>query len=59
MEHRKQITNIVNKIIASEWINEETDSVDELVQSYEELNKKVDLVMSKIKDRKEKEKKKK
>ena len=59
MEHRKQITNIVNQIIASEWINGETDSVDELVQSYEKLNEKVDLVMSKIKDRKTKEKEKK
>ena len=58
MEHRKQITDIVNKIIATEWINGDTDSVDELVHSYEELNEKVDLVMSKIKERKEQKKKK-
>ena len=58
MEHRKQITDIVNKIITTEWINGDTDSVDELVQSYEELNEKVDLVMSKIKERKEQKKKK-
>ena len=58
MEHRKQITDIVNKIISTEWINGDTDSVDELVQSYEELNEKVDLVMSKIKERKEQKKKK-
>lgn len=57
MEHRKQITDIVNQIITTEWINGDTDSVDELVQSYEELNEKVDLVMSKIKERKEKKKK--
>lgn len=56
MEHRKQITNIVNQIMATEWINGDTESVDELVHSYEELNEKVDLVISKIKERKEKKK---
>jgi len=59
MGHRKQITDIVNRIIVTEWINGDTDSVDELVQSYEKLNEKVDSVMSKIKERKEQKKKKK
>lgn len=57
MEHRKQITGIVDKIIATEWVNGDTDSVDELIHSYEELNEKCDKVISRIKERKERKRK--
>lgn len=52
----KNQMEIVNKIANSEWINGETDSVDELIKNYQKLNEKIDLVISKIKKRKEKHK---
>lgn len=57
MEKRKQIVDIVNKILLTDLIDGDTDSVDELVHNYEELNKKCDKVILKIKERKKKQKK--
>lgn len=57
MENRKQIDQIFDKILTTDWVNGDTDSVDELVHNYEQLNEKCDKVISKIKERKERKKK--
>jgi uncharacterized spore protein YtfJ len=56
MTTRGQINSIVSKIIKTDWANGDTDSVDEMVHSYEELKDKCDQVIEKIKERKGKKK---
>lgn len=56
MTHDKQFDSILNKIIDTDWLNGDTESVDELIHSYEELNQKCDEIISKIKNRKSKKK---
>jgi hypothetical protein len=52
MTTRGQINNIVSKIITTDWANGDTDSVDEMVHSYEELKDKCERAIEKIKERK-------
>lgn len=56
MTTRVQINTIVSKIIATDWANGDTESVDEMVSSYEELKDKCERVIEKVKERKGKKK---
>ncbi len=58
MTTRGQINNMVSKIITTDWANGDTDSVDEMVHSYEELKNKCNQVIEKVKERKGKKKEK-
>ena len=52
MTTRGQINTIISQIIKTDWANEDTDSVDEMVHSYEELKDKCERAIEKIKERK-------
>jgi hypothetical protein len=54
MPHRKQLSHVIDKIITS---TESTVRKD-IIEDYKELNEKCDQVISKIKVRKEKSRKK-
>lgn len=56
MTTRGQINNIISQIITTDWANGDTDSVDEMVDSYEELKDKCERAIEKIKERKGKKK---
>lgn len=57
MTTRGQINSvIISQIITTDWANGDTESVDEMVHSYEELKNKCDRAIEKIKERKGKKK---